>query len=160
MEATLQFVYDCWSGNTNLEHKEYYRLEWFAVFHKSIRQVDFYSNCKISLHKSQLTPAKDRRRRELRALDTKLHRAYGFDNVDFGSYDYYELKKKYNTEHQKMLSDLRELDRKFNQKEDFSINGSLDSILYNLIHLDEENFLYEILEETFEEHQINVQTKK
>jgi len=160
LESTLKFTYDCWSGNTDLKEQEWYKAEWFYVFHKSIRQCDFYNNCKITLRKSELSPAKDKRRRELHALNTKQRKAYGFDDVDFGGYEYYELKKKYNEEHKDLLREIYDLDEKYHKTEDTAINGYLGSILWSMIHVDTKGYLSEAMEEAFEEYQMYQNTKR
>jgi hypothetical protein len=140
LQNVLEYVFDLSEGNDGY-FKEQGKVEWFAVFHKHIRQTDFFSNrCFYKKEKYDLL-TKDEEK-EFKFLVNKV-KADGYNKkCTDGS------NKLFNEEYNRYL-DLSKMKRR--QVLDISINGELDSILWNVICIDN-NFLYNTLLVTFEEY--------
>ena len=96
LRSTFGYAYDNYMKETKKNEGE-----WFYIFHKSIRQVDFYGNHNTAFSRN--------------AWDSKRSE---------------------------------------------SIAGKLDSILWNLIHVDEHQFLYKFLAESFEAYKSKKKTER
>lgn len=125
------------------EHKE----EWFYDFHKSIRQSDFFN---LTLHRyvNKLTEEQSKRRFEL----LKIRRIQYKEEFEALNPD--EKMENYRIFNQRpdrveSLNELSKLNSIMNTEEEFRISGHLDMLLWNTIHLDNDNELKKILELTF-----------
>ena len=94
---------------------------WFAQFHKSIRQTDFFDGTYFK-EVNILTDEEMERRR-------------------------YLIPKKGRSESE--VEELRQLNKKYRHLESVEIAGIVDAMLYSLIHLDEENKLKDVMEIAF-----------
>ena len=126
LEYQLIYLKELSEGN-NPYFKENGKENWFNIFHKSVRQTDFFSDCYIKRKYSLLT---DDEEKELKFLRNKVReKGYNKKNNDQTFTDefryYLDLSNKKNRE-----------------SIDVDISGSLDSILWNTIHVDEKNVLY------------------
>lgn len=119
-EENLNNTIDRWEEDYK-EHPD----EWFWMLHKEIRQVDWFMSDGIRAYrqKSLLTPQEDRRRRDII-----------FQIVMTDGELEPELKR-----------ELKDLNTKFHHKKEFEITGKLDSLLWNLIHIDEKQILHDTL---------------
>jgi hypothetical protein len=141
LESLLQFVF-----------KQRKKSYWFAEFHKSMRQTDFYSNC--FSHTS--SPTIDKKEEcELNLLTKNLVRAHKImekieKTQSLTTHEYLDKMKEI-FPHEKRFR-RSELLKKLRHEVHNSINGYMDSILYNMIHADTENLLYQVLERTFNEY--------
>lgn len=117
--------------------KETGRTEWFTIFHKSIRQTDFYDRC---YREDQIDVFNKNERQEYRYLQHKV-RQQGYDKTDK------EGKRLFNDEYRRYL-DL--YDMKKGEDRQTSISGKLDSILWNVIHLDKKDYLYNLMKDFFD----------
>jgi len=140
LQEELEYLYTLYKGTDN-----YFKSEsidcWFTIWHKSIRQCDYFSDC---FKVNSVNLVTDDERKEFRFLANEC-RKEGFSKTE-GKKDNELFNETYNR-----YLDLFELvrrERKEERKED-SINGKLDSILWNLIQLDSECKLEKIFIETF-----------
>jgi len=117
--------------------KEYGKTDWFAIWHKSIRQTDYFEDCYINRRKPLLTPDEEK---QFKFLNHKVKKQ-GYNKYD-------EAGKIFNDEYRYYL-DLWEKRRRENIQD--SICGVLDSVLWNTIHIDKENILYNIFKRTFDD---------
>lgn len=113
---------------------------WFAEFHKSIRQCDFYGN-EASYYK-EYSPDDRISEKEIKERKDLL-------------YFFQSNRKKETTSSDEIdpvrAKRLRELNTKFHKTEKKSIAGHLDMILHSLIHSDN-GFLNKVMETTFEDY--------
>lgn len=112
---------------------------WFYLFHKSMRQIDFFSTVYVPYFVDETT---DQDRLKMDTLKTILpfnrriptyvdvDRAIDMD-LEVEMNEYFKLKRKSKTEHRR------------------NISGHMDMILWNLIHVDSENFLENYIENFF-----------
>ena len=121
LEKELIYLFNLSEGNDEY-FKEVGKEDWFAIFHKSIRQTDFFEEC---FKKSDFELITELEEKEFRFLHKKCS------------------EKGYNkkSENGKLFSDeyrryLNLWERRRRQTKYDSINGHLDSVLWNIIHLD------------------------
>lgn len=115
------------------------KTEWFAIFHKSLRQTDFFNNCYQKSNKKILVPDERKRMLELKKI---------FYDKSVSETEREELKKSHKEELNEYFSYVRKLEEE-NKTE--SIGGQLNMILSNAIYLDKANHLIRIFENVFEE---------
>lgn len=121
--------------------------DWFYRFHKSIRQTDFFDNLSAYRRVDKLTEEQNKRRVELQKMWDKQCKKFKKENPDEDWDKYKEFRRL--PGNQTILNELKELGSISRTQEEVSINGNLDMILWNTIHLDTENELQKILERTF-----------
>lgn len=110
---------------------------WFYLFHKSIRQTDFFGSHYVE-YRLDLTSEEEKQR--MRDLDKEIPRELRL----YGSKEEIESSG-LNDE----IEEYRRIRRKSNIERRRSISGNLDMALWNLIHLDKENFLERFFEKFF-----------
>lgn len=131
---TLEWIYDVSRGKDDYFKKDG-KENWFFVFHKSIRQADFFEGIWIE------------RKKELRNEDEVREWKFLRDQV------WDKKLKKRSEEEGKLFTDeysrYLDLNRLMQyERKDYGVTGRIDSILWNTIHTDD-NFLHDILELTF-----------
>lgn len=142
---------------------------WFYEFHKSIRQVGLFTNCVQLNPDSLLSPTEkkelDQLNKEVLEVHNKMH-----------DYEYNVLRKtiivpaetdpNYIQKQAEFEVAYKKKDRELWPKEksarrwelmkqekntkQVSINGHLNSIFWDLVHVDKDNTLHDILKKTFE----------
>lgn len=146
LEWNLKYIFELSEGKDDY-FKKYGKEEWFAIFHKSIRQTDFIQDC---YQKRKMDLLTDDEQKEFRFLANKCREK-----------DYDKTKDKkgdqlFNDEYNRFL-DLS--GRKRREIEEVSIGGHLDSILWNMIWVDE-NELYDAFLSMFSEYKLQKQLEK
>jgi hypothetical protein len=144
LSEQLEFTMSVKNGQCDFIGKE----DWLYQFHKSIRQTDFFSGCTHTYSAPKIT---EEEKIELDAINSK-----------FNSYtDSYPLEERRSLGgSRKMCKDkfpedfergvfLRSKERSTESK---NINGHLDMILWNTIHMDSNGVLEKILKRTFNEY--------
>lgn len=137
------------------ETLEYYKTlyqedkeNWFYLFHKSIRQSDFFGNDVLSYRiVNMLTDEQKTRREELLKIWDNQYKEFKKKNEDEDYAKYKEFRKL--PECVEVSTELQKLNGIMKTKEETRISGHLDMILWNTIHLDKDNELQTILETTF-----------
>lgn len=116
--------------------KETSKLDWFAIWHKQIRQTDYFRDCFKRINAPLLS---EEERKEFKFLRHKVYKD-GYNKRDEKGF--------FTEEYQRYL----ELSTKNKQEflED-SINGKLDSILWNTIFIDKDKLLFQTLKRVFDE---------
>lgn len=138
MEEHLEYYYSLFHGKDEYFGKNSKDC-WFAIFHKSVRQCDYFNDC-FQVRNFELLTQKEKS--EYKFLKNKFYKATEVLKTKGKDKD-----KLYNDEYHRYL----ELSRKMRREDrDESINGELDSILWNIIHVDTKEVLYNIFKETFE----------
>lgn len=146
LEWNLKYIFELSEGKDDY-FKKYGKEEWFAIFHKSIRQTDFIQDCY------------QRRKVELMTDDEEKEYRFLCHKVRVKEYDKTKDKRKdqlFNDEY------LRYLDlngKKRREVEEESIGGHLDSILWNMIWVDN-NELYDAFLRMFSEWKLQKQLEK
>ena len=125
--------------------------EWFRLFHKRMRQCGSFNGFKKStLIPSTLTDVETARLKELLKMRsekvTKVLETY-----EFGSDEYKRADVELFIANKEWLRELRDLNQKKSHYEDERVDGHLDGILYNLIHADDNNSLFIMLNHFFED---------
>lgn len=118
---------------------------WFAMFHKRIRQCDIFASVKGYRVIDKLTDEQKTRRDELLKIREREWNLFVKQNPDEDYAKYKEFNK--TPERESTFKELQKLNDIMRTKEDVSIGGILDSILYNLIHAEDE--LFDAMERTF-----------
>lgn len=137
-DAELEVFLDYWC-DVFLGKDEFQGVEganqWFYLFHKSIRQGDFFECC---FRKETISLLSDQERKELIFLRGKV-REPGYNKRD-------PEDQNFNKEYKRYLFLCQRLER---ETVDKPINGSLDMLLWHTIHLDLSNVLKDLLEDVF-----------
>ncbi len=136
LEEDLAYLYTLYKGTDSYWKKD--SIDgWFAIWHKSIRQCDYFHNC-FQTNTIELVTADERAR--FKFLGHKV-RTEGYDKKD--GKDPNKLFNDEYSEYLKLSSKIRREDA------DDSINGRLDSMLWNLVHVDQDNKLMKLFRRTF-----------
>jgi hypothetical protein len=133
LDAVLKRYKKIWSGKDS-HFGKIGKTEWYAAFHKEVRQIDFFSLCY--------------RKRHLELLTEKEQSEYTFliNKVTKEGYNKKGETMLFNDEYRRFLS-LSEKKRAENRE--VSIGGKLDSILWLFIHVDEDDILKTSMEKLF-----------
>lgn len=144
--SILDETYDIW-----LKDEDKQEGEWFRQFHKTMRQCGSFNGFKKStLIPSTLTDEEKIRLSELMKLQ-KEKIIDELDKLEFNSDEYKRKDVELFIENKEWLRELRTLRAKKSHYEDENVDGYLDSILYNLIHADDSNALFTLLNHFFED---------
>lgn len=116
---------------------------WFGVFHKAIRQCDYF---KDSYRHGEIEILTKEQQSELTYLRTIVYKdGYVKESTD--------PKQLFNDEYRRYL-ELMDLKRA--EKREKSIGGHLDMILWNAIHVDKKNILKKAMELAFKYDEVGV----
>lgn len=116
---------------------------WFALFHKSIRQCDLYQNISLEWIKpSVLTPEEKIR---LTELTTLFHDSKPKHNSE-ALYNYIKDNKE-------LVGEITSLESKLSKKELKNISGHLDGIFWETIYSDDDNLLFNMLGKFFKDYE-------
>jgi hypothetical protein len=129
LENTLTFLKD----DVNNE-------DWFFSFHKSMRQTDFYDDVFVSYTVDCRSNEEKERMGELK----KLLPMYPVSNA-------VKTEDAINMGLENEMNEFRNLNRKSMVEKRRNIGGNLDMTLWNLIHLDKDNFLQKFIQNFFKE---------
>jgi hypothetical protein len=144
LEKELKYLFELSEGDDDY-FKESGKTDWFGIFHKSIRQTDFFQECYRKIKEPQLTNLEEK---EFKFLRHKV-REKGYDKTDpTGQF-------MFNGEYNRFL-ELNDMKR--NEQYDESIGGHLDMILWNTIQVDK-NELYNVFLRTFSEYKLQKNEK-
>lgn len=136
LQKELEYLYTLYKGTD-----KYFKTEsidcWFWIWHKSIRQSDYFKDC-YKITKIDLVTEEERK--EFKFLSS-VCKAKGFSKTE-GK----EENKLFNETYSRYLELHQIIIR---EGEDVSIAGELDSMLWNLIHVDKENKLQEVFLNVF-----------
>jgi len=135
LNADLDWIKSLHDG-TDDYFKELSKPEWFAIWHKQIRQTDYFRDCFKRTHAPLMTDAE---RKEFKFL---RHQVY---KEEYNKRD----EKGFFTDEYKRYLHLHEINKRESVED--SLNGKLDSILWNTIRLDKENLLYITFKRVFDE---------
>jgi len=150
LEDMLKIAYEMSRGKGEYK-KGGYKDNWFAVWHKSVRQTDVFQGCFQKRTIEILTPE-----------ERKTHQNFLTKFIDAGTREekdalrYVEGYDGECTENYKEYLRLNNL--KIKEKENFSIDGHLDSILYETVCLDNEDFLYGTFVRLFTEYELQLKS--
>lgn len=162
LNDNLEYIYAVYKGKDKY-FKEHGIENWFGIWHKSVRQTDFFTGIKAFRYVDKLTDEQreelEEIKKELESLQTK--RIYRPKKKEWSDTDHEKHKKSYDElyvseEYTSLIKRLRPLQAIKNTKEDVRFLGKLDSILWNMVHIDN-NFLYEVFLRTFSE--VDIQEK-
>lgn len=140
LERDLQYLKTLFEGKDDY-FKEAGIENWFGIWHKSIRQTDYFQNC---FTERNLPLLSDKERSEYK------HLHWIVKQDDFDKRANCEAGKIFNPTYLRYLELHSILIR---EDKRVSIDGYLDSILWNTIHLDKEDILFETFEKTFKAYE-------
>lgn len=144
LNDTLEYVFELSEGKDSY-FKASGKKDWFYIWHKSVRQGDFFNDC----YKKVNVPLLDKKESsEYKFLKHKVHQA-GYNKRG-------EEDELFTPEYKRYL-ELWTLKRR--EDKDESINGHLDSMLWNLVHADGD-ILYNAFMRTFTEYKLTNKSKK
>lgn len=119
---------------------------WFGVFHKAIRQCDYFRD---SYRHGEIEILTKEDKSELAYLQSIVHKeGYVKESTD--------PKQLFNDEYRRYL-ELREMQRA--EKRERSIGGHLDMILWNTIHVDNKNILKKAMDLAFKCNEVGLVIK-
>lgn len=141
LQKEIEYLYTLYKG-TDSYFKSDSIDSWFAIWHKSIRQTDYFSQCFTrSKIDCRIT---DEERKEFKFLYHQT-RQKGFSKTE-GKKEH-EL---FNDTYNRYLNLHTLIQTEYSEK---SINGNLDSTLWNLIFVDKEAELMKIFIKVFIHHE-------
>jgi hypothetical protein len=136
LQQELEYLYTLYKGTD-----DYFKADsidcWFTIWHKSIRQCDYFTNCYKA---NSIDLVTDDERKEFKFLANKCRAK------DFSKTEGKEDNQLFNETYKRYLH-LHDIIRR-ERKED-SITGKLDSMLWNLVHVDKGCELRELFVITF-----------
>lgn len=137
LQEEIEYLYTLYKGTD-----DYFKSDsidcWYAIWHKSIRQCDYFKDC---YKKNTVKLITDEERKEFKFLSSKC-RSKGFSKTE-GK----DENKLFNETYNRYLH-LHEIVRR--ECEHDSINGNLDSMLWNLIHVDKNCDLMKLFLKVFD----------
>lgn len=145
LKYDLYYLYTLYKG-TDEFFGENSKDCWFSIWHKSIRQTDYFSDC---FQRNKLQLLTEEEEKEFKFL---LHKC---KDKEFSKTEGKQKDKLFNDTYLRYL-DLHEKRRR--QFSEDSINGNLDSMLWNLIHVDKENMLYNTFRKAFMDLEFELET--
>jgi hypothetical protein len=113
---------------------------WFYSFHKSMRQTDFYDDVYVEYKVDVRTDEEQKRMEELR----KILPMYPVSNA-------VKTEEAIDKGLENEMKEFRGLNKKSTTEKRRSVSGNLDMVLWNLIHLDKDNFLERFIFNFFKE---------
>ena len=154
LETDLRNLHEIYQGKSE-RYKEDGKNEWFAIWHKSIRQCDYFTNLFGYTVVDKLT---EEQREEMEKLDkeyqalrdrvlVKLTREHSDEDYKRHEQSYKDLYAM--EEYKVLLGKLRKLKAIQNSHEDVSVAGKFDSMLHTAIYLDSKNELYKLFKRVF-----------
>ena len=140
-ENELSKLLECWK-QIYIQDNEF----WYSTIHKSIRQGDVF-NIRAYQEVNKLTPKQKLRLSEIRITYDEQYEDFKkqFPNEDIKDYHIFNQ----SPTRLATLNQLRTLNDIACTKVPHEISGHLDMILWNTIHIDENNLLKQMLEKTF-----------
>ena len=147
LERELEYLFQLSEGKDEF-FKKSGKDDWFYIFHKSIRQTDFFQGC---YQKKKVELVTDLERKEFKFLWNKIHEK-GYDKTAEPKEEGYSFSNEY-----RRYLDLH--DRIRRETEEESICGHLDMILWNTIQIDN-NELYDAFLRMFSEWKLQKQLEK
>jgi len=152
LESTFEWLYSEYINQKNSPKEEQI---WFYLFHKSIRQTDFFSGCTKTTRESLLTLEEET---ELITLAENINAEWRKVNPELeGAEPNLTIYEYFRRTHPENYKRYHELKAKRQNVETKNISGSLDSVLWNLIHLDNDNFLMLSMLRSFKEHDLEME---
>lgn len=166
LEEEILYLYNLYKGDDEY-FKDYGKENWFYLWHKSVRQVDYFHNLKGYRIENKLNEVQNSELKKLRNELEDLYEknVYKLTRERDSEEDYKKhedsLKSldsiaEYN-EIRKKISTLKKIE---NTQVDIRLGGVADSILWNTVHLDKDDRLYKVFMRTFNEIDIQKQLKK
>lgn len=136
LNRELDYLYNLWNGDDEY-FGEYGKEQWFTVFHKSIRQTDFFQDCTTEKRMSLLSKDEYSKYKNLKhnLLNETIPKRDKNDEITKEYAEYLGLLNKHK----------REIYEE-------SISGNLDMILYQTINCDNKEYLYNIMTNVFEDY--------
>lgn len=147
LERDLKFLFNLRRGEDSF-FKESGNYQWFAIWHKTIRQGDYFNDCFKRIKLNLMT---DEQRSERKFLYVGILDG----TVVKESLDANELF----TKEYKRYIELGNIERSERAVEK-SISGHLDMILWNTVNVDKEGFLINMMGSFFDENEKEILTQK
>lgn len=141
LEWQLKYLFDLSEGKDSYFKKDG-KKSWFYIFHKSIRQCDFFKGC---YQKVKYDLISDAEKKEYLHL-FKITSEGGYKKEGTG-----KAGELFNPQYKRYL----ELwNKKRRETKEESIGGHIDMLLWNLIHVDKDGVLSMAFKRTFTEYKI------
>lgn len=142
LNEELQYLYELSEGKDEY-FKEHGKTDWFAIWHKSVRQTDYFTGI---VKKGRIELMTTDERKEFKFLRHKVYQK-GYDKTDPNG------KHLFNDEYRRFL----ELNEKLRaEATEDSVSGHIDSILWNTVHMDDKDVLYKNFKRTFLEIKMEI----
>jgi len=152
LEENIEWLYQSYTEDKDKPANEQY---WFYNFHKSMRQGDFFQDCTRTTRVSLLTPEE---KAEMIKLAEDINAEWKQVNVEQRKANPNMLASDYfKATYPEKYKRHRELVVGNQNKETDSINGHLDMILWNLIHVDKKDYLRLCLLRTFKQYDLEME---
>ncbi len=166
LSEEILYLYKLYKGEDEY-FKEYGVENWFYLFHKSIRQTDFFSNIKGYRIENKLSESQEL---ELKSLKNEMDRlreanVYKLTRERDTEEDYKKHEESYDLlndlpEYKELRKKIDNLNKIKNTAVDISLAGASDSILWNLIDLDNKSGLYKVFLRTFKDIEFEKELNK
>ena len=154
LEEDLRLIHEVYQGKNDC-YKEVGKTEWFVIWHKSVRQCDYFTNLFGYTIVDKLTDEQrtemNEVQKEYNALSKKVIVKLKYNHTEE---DYAIHEQSYKTlyamdEYKVLTSKLRKLKAIENSKEDISVAGKFDSMLHTAVYLDVKSELYKLFKRVF-----------
>ena len=154
LEKDLRFLHEVYQGKSEC-YKEEGKEAWFAIWHKSVRQCDYFTNVFGYTVEDKLT---DEQRTEMEKVQEELNalkkRVIVKLNRESTDKEFKAHEQSYKTlyamdEYKTFLKKIQGFKKIENSHEEFSVAGKFDSMLHTAVYLDTKNELYKIFKRVF-----------
>jgi hypothetical protein len=147
-ESLLPY-YEYWSGFYRGDNAQWYKDNWFKAFHKSIRQFDYFNGCSFSYDNPEFTEDERIEVKNLWAQYQKIVFTIPEDNALSTSENVAKWRDAWKEQLPVEYDRYQVLIKKRHIKINEDISGNLDSVLWNLIHVDINNILMHTMSQSF-----------
>jgi len=162
LDGEIKYLFSLYKGEDEY-FKENGKKDWFYIWHKSIRQTDYFQDLIGYKIENRLTDEQENELKELKTQMEKLKKDVIVEiKINSTEEDYKKHEESYKTlyameEHKVLMKKIQDLNKIKRHHEDIHLGGKMDSMLWNIVHLDKKNNLYETFLRTFSE--LEIQTK-
>ena len=156
LDGEVERIYKTYKGEDDY-YKEEGKESWFYIWHKSVRQVDYFNNVYGYTVVNKLTEDQEKELKGLKSELDELKKKVIFKLPKNSSEEEYKKNEQsYKTlydmnEYKVLIKKIRGLNSIKESHEDIRLGGIMDSILWNTVHIDNKNRLYETFLRTFSE---------
>lgn len=159
IDSEIEYLFLLYKGEDEY-FKENGKTDWFYIWHKSVRQTDYFQDLIGYKIENRLTDEQEKELEDLENQMKNLKQSVIFQlKRNSIEEDCKKHEDSYKTlyameEYKSLFKKIQVLGKIKRHHEDINLCGKMDSMLWNMVHLDAKNNLYETFLRTFSELEI------